>query len=338
MSTNSVSLLGQTSAQSQRLAQLRQQMEGLSRQITTGQVAEHYSGLGTAATPVMNLNSQQPLLESYLANISSVSNTMTLMNNALEQISNVGNQLVNAIQTQLQNSPTNIDNVRQLAQQGLQTVEDMINQTSNGYYLFAGSDNSGPPFVDHSTLNSNFINQINSWLTSGNTSGLLSTVDGFTAQNLGLAQSLSSSGNVTMQIADNQTVDYTINADNPGFQNIIRALTLVANTPYPSSTDTATGLDYQEVMNSALITAQQGVSQVNALATTLAGKFNQVNNAKEINTTDLTLVKNQIATMTTVDTTEKIVEMQTLQIQLEASYQVTNMVSNLSLVNFLSFT
>lgn len=335
--TSSVSLLGQTTAQSERLANLRQQMDNLSRIVTTGQTADTYSGLGTNAKPLMSLNNQQPLLQSYLSNISSVSNTMTLMNNALTQITEVGNQLVTAIQTQLQNSPTNLENVQQIARQGLQTVQDMINQNNNGQYIFAGSDGTTPPFIDNSTLNSNFVNQINTWLTTGDTTTLLNNVNGFTATNLGLSQSLTASGNVTVQIDDNQTVDYTINANNAGFQNIIRALTLVANTPYPSPTDTATSADFQQIMNSALITAQQGTSQVNALAQTLAGKFNQVNNAKTNNENDLNLVQNQIATLTSADTTTAIAEMQALQTQLTASYQVTNLVSNLSLVNFITF-
>ncbi len=70
-------------AQGERLAGLRQQMDNLSREVTTGQVSDTYSGLGTNADPVLNLNAQQPLLQSYLTNISSASNTMTLMNNAL---------------------------------------------------------------------------------------------------------------------------------------------------------------------------------------------------------------------------------------------------------------
>src|SRR5262249_28916469 len=156
------------------------------------------------------------------------SNTMTLMNNALKQISDVGNQIVTAMQTQLQNDPTDIQNIRQIAQQGLSTVEAMINQNNNGQYIFAGSDASNPPFIDNSTLNSNFQNQINSWLASGNTAALTGALDGFSGASLGLSAGLAASGNVTAQVGDNHIVDYTIKADQPGFQDIIRALTLVA--------------------------------------------------------------------------------------------------------------
>ncbi len=335
--SNNVSLLGQSTAQSQRLADLRQQMDDLSRQVTTGQVADTYSGLGTNADPLQNLNNQEPLLQSYQANITNVSNKMTLMNNALTNISSVGNQLVTSIQTQLQNDPTDISNIQQIAKQGLSTVEAMINQNISGQYLFAGSDSASPPFADDSTLNSNFNNQIQGWLSTGNTAALTGTINGFSATNLGLSPGLSTSGNVTTQIGDNQNVDYTVNANAPGFQNIIRALTLVANLPYPSGANVATPIDFQNVMNYALTTAQKGVQQVSDTAQTLAGKFTQVQAQQTQNTSDLTLVQNQISKLEGADTTSAIAQMQTLQTQLQASYQVTGMVSKLSLVNYLSF-
>src|SRR5438105_3884276 len=117
MSANSVSLLGQAIAQSKRLGDLRVTMDSLSREITTGQTADSYSGLGTQAQPLQNLNALQPLLQSYQTNVDTVSNKMTLMNNALTNISTVGNQLISALQTQLQNDPTDIASIRQVAQQ-----------------------------------------------------------------------------------------------------------------------------------------------------------------------------------------------------------------------------
>ncbi len=336
-STNNVSLIGQVTAQSQNLATLRQQLNDLSQQVTTGQTASDYAGLGTNAEPVLNLNAQQPLIQGYQSNITNVSNKMTMMNSALSQITSVGNNLVAAIQTQLQNSPSNVANVQQIAAQGLQTVEDMLNQNINGQYLFAGSNSTTPPFADSSTLNSNFNNEIQNWLATGNTSALTSAINGFSASNLGLSPGLATSGNVTTQVDANTNVDYTVKADGAGFQDLIRALTLVANTPYPTASNTATGPDYQNLMNSALTTAQKGVTEVNNTAQTLAGKFAQVKAIGNQNTSDLTIVQNQLSTLTSADTTSAITEMQALQTQLTSSYQVTSLVNKLSLVNYVTF-
>jgi flagellar hook-associated protein 3 FlgL len=333
--SNNVSLFGRSISQSQRLGDLRALMDDLSRQVTTGQIAENYSGLGTRATALINLNSQEPLLKTYQANIQNVSNKMTMMNNAMASISDVGNQVITAIQTQLQNDPANFANIRQIAQQGLQTVESLLNLSIGGQYLFAGSDYASPPFIDDSALNSNFNNQLQGWLASGNTAALTANIDGFSAASLGLSSGLASSGNVTTRVNDTLNINYTVKADQAGFKDIIRALTLVANAPYPSSTDTATAADFQNVMDYALATAQRGVQAVNSTAQELAGKFVLVKAAQKQNDTDLALVQNQISALTSADTTAAIVQMQSLQVQLQSSYQVTSIVNQLSITDYI---
>ncbi len=335
--TNSISLMGQTTAQSTNLADLRQQLNDLSQQVTTGQLTPDYSGLGNNVKPVLDLNGQQPLIQGYQANIDNVSNKMTMMNSALTQMITVGNNLVAAIQTQLQSSPVNAANIQQIASQGLQTLQDMMNQNIDGQYLFAGSSSSQPPYAGSNILNSNFNNEIQNWLATGNTTALTTAINGFPATGLGLSSSLATSGNVTTQVDANTNVDYTVKADSTGFQDLIRSLALVANTPYPGPTNTATGPDFQNLMNYALTTAQKGVNEISATTQTLAGKFAQVKAIKEQNASDLTIVQNQLSTYTAANTTNAITEMQALQTQLTSSYQVTNIISKLSLVNYLQF-
>lgn len=333
--TGNVSLLAQSSAQTVRLNDLRARLDDLSRQVATQQKSDTYGGLGTDALNIQYLNKQQPLLESYLNNITKVSTSMTMMNNAMSSIAKVGNNLVSAIQTQIHSGATTVDSIRQIAQQGLKTVEDFLNTELNGRYLFAGSDGSSPPFVDDSTLNSNFITQINAWLASGDTAALNAAVDGFSDAGLGLSAGLAASGNVTARIGDNLNIDYTLKADQAGFQNLIRGLTLMANLPYPTDADVATGSDFNDVVSHALDIVQNAVTDINKSTTQLAGKFNLLKSVQAEHQTDLDLVKTQISQITTADPTEALVKIQTLQTQLTASYQVTSITSQLSLVNYL---
>lgn len=334
-STVNISLLGQSTAQTSRLIDMRRQLDDLTRQVATQQKSETYSGLGTDAIKIQYLNKQEPLLQSYLSNINDASNNMTMMNNALGSISQVGTDLINSIQTLLRNGTDSLGNIKQIVEQGLKTVQDMINQNINGRYLFAGSEVGTPPFIDDSTLNSNFITQITNWLASGDTDTLAATVDGFSPTNLGLSPGLASSGNVTTRISDNINIDYTLRADDTGFQNLIRGLTLISNLSYPSSTDVATPSDFTDLMNYALEIVQSAVEEINDSTQQLAGKFNLLNAAKKNHTSDLQIVQTQISAITSVDSTDALVRIQALQTQLSASYQVTNIVSQMSLVNFL---
>ena len=332
---NNVSLLGQSTAQNKRLADLRSLMDNLSRQITTGVTVENYAGLGTNAGPAQNLHAQLPLLKSYQSNIDTVSNKMTLMNGALGNITDVGNQLITALQTNLQSDPTNVTALRQLAQQGLSTVQEMMNQHYNGQYLFAGSDYSAPPFQDANSLNANFANQAAAFLASGDSAALLTAVSGFSDASLGLSAALTDSSSVTTRITDTLNVDYTVKADDASFQDMLRALTLIANLPLPTGGDVATLNDYHDVMTEAMTMLQQGVTGINNTAQTLAGKFSLVQSAQAQNDADINIVQNQISKFESADTAAAITQMQLLQTQLEAAYQVTGLVSKLSLVNFI---
>ncbi len=335
--TGNISFLAQSSAQSNRLNDLRATLDDLQRQATTQKKYDSYSGFGTDAVNLLRLKSDQPLLQSYLSNIDQVTTRMNLMNSSLSEISKVGNQLLSTIQLQQQNGGVNVNAVRQQAQQGLKFIEDLINQNIGGHYLFSGSDVANPPFVDDSTLNSNFQNQITSWLAGGITNAqLINTTDGFSATNLGLSAGLSTAGAVTARIDHNLDIDYTIKADQPGFQDIIRALTFAANLPYPDpATDVATPTQYNAILDHIITVATNGVQEVNDTSQQLASKFNLIKSIKDQHTADVGVSQTQIDKIENADPTSVLVSMQVLQTQLTASYQITSTISKLALVNFL---
>lgn len=335
--SSNISFFAQSTTQSGRLADLRATMDDLQRQATTQKKFDNFSDYGTSSLNIQRLRTDRPLLESYLGNIEAVSTRMDLMSKSLTQISEIGTQMVSAIQLQLQGGEVDMDVINQQAQTGLQFIEDLINQELNGHYLFAGSDVTSPPFIDDSTLNSNFQNQITSWLAGGVTNAqLFATTDAFTAANLGFSSSLATAGTVTARIDHNLDIDYTLKADQAGFQDIVRALSFAANLRYPDSgTDVATQAQFSGALDHVLTVISSGVSGINDVNQQLASKFNLVKSIKESQTSELNLVTTQIDKIENVDLTTVLANLQAMQTQLSASYQVTSIVSQLSLVNFL---
>lgn len=329
-----VSLLAQSTLQSGRLNDLRSLMDDLSRQVTTQKKFDDYAGFGTSALDVQRLRGQKPLIQTYMNNIDRVSTRMTLMNTSLSNISKIGTSLVSSIQTLIQNGPASINSIQQVSRQGLQTIEELLNQNIDGHYLFAGSDVNNPPFLDDSTLNSNFVTQINSWLATGDNTTLINNTDGFSGTALGLSSGLAASGNVTARVDDSLDIDYTIKADQPGIRDILRGLAFVANLPIPAATDTATRADFNTIMLHILPTVQNAVQEVNGISQQLAGKFNLLKTIKDNHQSDLDLVQTQIDKIENVDPASALTQMQALQTQLTASYQVTKVVSQMSLTNF----
>lgn len=335
--SSNVSFFAQSTTQMSRLNDLSATLDDLQRQITTQKKYETFSGFGTDSLTLQRLKSSEPLLQSYLNNIDKVSTRMNLMNEAMSTISELGNQLVTAIHVQSQSGQDGINTINQLAQQSLQFVEDLINQTFDGHYLFAGSDVTSQPFISDNILNSNFKNEVDIWLAGGQTNAqLIATTNAFTSDNLGLAPGLATSGNITAHIDQNMDIDYTIRADENGFKEILRALAFAANLQYPDpATDVATPEQFDEMLNNVLSIITNGVQEMNETAQQQASKFDLLKSIRENHVSDLGIVITQIDKMENVDTTTALVTLQTMQTQLSASYQITKIVSELSLVNFI---
>lgn len=332
-----ISLFAQVNSQVNRLNDLRSMFDNLQRQATTQKKYETFSGFGPDSFSLQRLHTEQTLTQSYLDNIDKVSNRMNLQDKAMTQMSGIANQLINAITLQVQGGVTDMTSINLLARQGLDFMQNLLNLDLDGHYLFAGSDVTSQPFIDNATLNSNFANQVASWLGGAQTTAqMITTTDAFTATNLGLSPALATAGTMTARIDDNLDIDYTTKADQTGFQQVLRALGMMANLKYPDPmVDIATPAEFQQVIDHVLTVATEGLQGIKDTNQQLASKFNLVKAVKDNHVSDMALLTTQIDKMENADPTTVIASMQALQTQLTASYQVTRAVSQMSLVNFL---
>ena len=336
--TSNISFLGQSQTQVNRLNDLRATLDDLQRQATTQKKFENFSGFGTDALNLQRLHNSSTLKQAYVSNIDAASNRMTLMNTSMTEIIKVGQDIITTIQNQAKGGQPDMQLINQQARQGLSYVESLLNQTIDGRYIFGGSDVTTPPYSDENILNTNFNNQISSWLGGGITNAqLTATTDAFTASNLGLSGGLGAAGNVTTRIDDNLDLDYTIKADDKSITDILNTLGYAANLKYPDPlTDVASPTQFNDLIDHILSIGTGAVDGLNSLTQTLASKFNLVKSIRETHTSDLGLVTTQIDKLENADPTNVIATMQLLQTQLQASYQVTRQVSQMSLVNFLN--
>jgi flagellin-like hook-associated protein FlgL len=335
--TSNISLLAQSQLQSSRLNDLHSTLDDLQRQITTQKKFDNFSGFGTDAINLQRLHTTKTMTDSYLHNIDAAISRMTLMNQDMTKLSSIGSDVIHAMGT---SDVTNMQSLNQFAQQSLQFVQDILNEQSDGQYLFAGSDNTNQPFIDSSTLNSNFANQVNTWLANAAPNAnatLFNTTDGFTTSQLGLSSGLAASGTVTAHIDQNVDLDYTVKADNPGFQNLIRSLTFLAHlkAPDPAAGDVATKAQFDAVLDHIHDTLTSSIQEINNTDQQLVGKFNLAKDVQDNHQSDQALLTTQIDTLENTDPNTAIIQMQSLQTQMTASYQITKIVSQMSLVNFI---
>jgi flagellar hook-associated protein 3 FlgL len=337
MTTLNISFLGQTTAQQSRLKDLGATLADLERQISTGKKCDTLAGFGgVVAQTVQRVRIDRNHIQTYLDNITMATNRIDQMNQALTSAQTAVKQVTDGIAQALHDSSADVPNLVTLAKNALAFVEDLANLNVDGRYLFAGSDTTSAPFQDNTALNNNMSAQVTAWLNGTNTTTQFqSNVDALSASQLGLNPALSSAGSVSVQVDASTNVDYTVNAGQDGFQEIIRALSLMANLKVPGPGDIPDTAQLNDMLTKVQQIANNGVDQLTQAQTQLGMKSALINSIQDIQTKDKATLENVMGNTENTDTTDAVTKIQALQTQLQSSYEVTSIISKLSLVNFL---
>lgn len=267
------------------------------------------------------------------------------------------------------------ETTQQLASDVYDYVIDLMNQKDGERYLFAGSDSSVRPIEDTGQFDAflgNFIPDeddianppledsgfIGKW---GN--GSITTaefIDAYKNTNenvLGYSESLvsGSTGDVRVRVDENSDFDYTLLANTPGLKDLVISLGVLKNLPPPSSAPgalndpTATRAaddippfpstekqeNFYAVFNDLAATISTSVDKLEREEYRLSLVQAQTLTIKEQYTYQTNSLQSIIGEVEDVDLTETVAKIQQLQIGLEASFSVTALISDLTLVNFL---
>ncbi len=337
MSIGGISFLSQSTTQINRLKSSTALFTDLQRQLTTQKRFENFSAFGADSGNIQRYRANISHVNSYIANIDTATTRMNLMNDALTRIADAGRNLVNGIVIAQQEGLDDVSTLRTLSADALTFMKELVNTNIDGRYLFSGSDSQTMPLPDINGIKGRFQTEMTDWLSGAQTTTqLLANANGFSATDLGLASTISSAGNATIRVDDGLELDYTTLATESGFQDILRALSFAANFEIPDpATDVPTTTDFRAVLDEVLAIANRGVRSITSLQTSLGSKFGLISGLKENHTQDLTTFQLFVDKKENADTTEVVAKIQAMQIQLQASYEVTRLTSELSLVNFI---
>src|SRR5579872_2213986 len=128
----------------QTILQLRSQANTLQAQVSTGLKSQDYSGLGTAASQVTNLQSSVAHHQAYLDTITTMNQRIQEQSTALTTIEGLAQKCSQLLPSGAFNaSPSSIQTQ---AQALLQEVGDLLNTSDGSRYLFSGSLTATAPF------------------------------------------------------------------------------------------------------------------------------------------------------------------------------------------------
>lgn len=248
---------------------------------------------------------------------------------------------------------------------------DLLNMQEKERYLLGGAETLEKPIASTGTLDAAISTLLGDWktgtitttglvddlrdrtTTGGNNNALTDTIIGYNAQ-----LSSGSVGDIFIRISDTSEIEYTVLANEQPFRDILVALSYFKSEALPPLADEVqidpnTGLpviitegapganlnemqeNFYEVFNQLTAMVNRGIDDIDQLRNKLENARTRIDGIKKDYANQKNLLLDVVSQVEDVDINEVALKISTMQIQLEASYRVTALMSQLSLVNFI---
>ncbi|MGK7863925.1 flagellin [Falsiroseomonas sp. E2-1-a4] len=331
-------------------AALRLRLDTASRQVSTGQKAQVFGDLRPEARRAIDLRGEVARREAY-ANaadraLARADATQTVLSRLQEIAATMGSEALRAKTM----AATGAEGLARTASAALEEVAALLNTRHGGEYLFSGSDVNAPPVPDAETVRTGpmatAIAAAVATLDPANAAAVLadSVTAATGAATTPFSAFLEGPGTTeaqrAVQVADGERVQVGVfaNRSQDGAvatswgRELLRNLSVMAAaTPAVAATDQG----WADLMDGV-------VTAMGAAATSLANEQGMLGAAEQrigairsAHKDTLVALRAQLGAVEEVDLAQAAAEMSQLKMRLEASYEVTSMLSRLSLTALL---
>lgn len=335
---------------------MQTQMNQLMGEVSSGQVADPAQTMGTNAALLYQLQTQSNQQTALETSVTTAGQQMDTIQTAL---TGVGDELQTVISAAQEWSSDTGEGYGVLGSQASSTMSQILGQLNTSYggtAVFAGDSGTAQPMQDAGAANgpvaaintvlANAVSANGGPLTAADVSSLLTGPDGlasiFSDTNSNPALNYSSAfytGSTdgqptTVLLSPGQTVSYNASANQQPFRDMMQGLSMLSLLSAPSTQldDTAKSA-ILAAATTQLNTAQQEMTDLQGgLGATQA----QLTAAATTQQNAASATQAQILTYVQADTTADSTTLNTLQTQLQAAYEVTAQISQLSLVHYMT--
>ena len=284
---------------------VQSQLTDATNQSSSGMKADSYSGVSDNSYVISTLSAEISESSAYADLAEQIQSRVEMYYSTLNDMVDLMSDMLADISGALSTGSPDVAGINESATAALSTMESLLNTQYEDRYLFAGSaTNTAPVSVD---------------------------VADYPAMTTPSAADTSYySGNsdiASAKVADGTTIEYGLTADQEPFEQALRALNLTA---YAS----ADPID-EAALTEAMTLIEGAVEGIAELQTQVSLTQDELEAIVDMHT-DFQLTAEGIVTdLSEVDLAEAMVNLETLSVQLEASYSVAGQIVDMSLFEYL---
>jgi flagellar hook-associated protein 3 FlgL len=347
--TDSISTQYMWSSLQLSVAQLQSQLVTAQTESTTGQYADLGLQLGVQSGEEISLQNENGLLQTLTSNNALVTTRISTATSALGSLQTQAQNTLNSLAEYTQEAGQGAS-LQALGQTGLQSLDSMTNAAVDGQYVFGGVNSAVPPMTNYfdppaaaqtaaqtafSTYLAGLVPPATAQTVTAAQMQTFLASPAFTDQFTGAAWaanwSSASSTNISSDISPTETITTSTNANEPAFQELAQAYTMLNEFTGTSINSDA----LQSVVNQASGLIGQAVNSLTALQATLGSAQQQINDSDSNMSAQMTILQTQIGNLDNVNTYQVATQVNSLTTQIQTAYSLTAELQKLSLVNYL---
>jgi flagellar hook-associated protein 3 FlgL len=332
----------------QSISTMQSQLTTASLEVSTGRLSDVGLTLGAETGQSISLRGQSSMLETLTDTNNLVTTQLSTTQTILSSLQTTAQDFLNSLIAN-STSQSSAQTLVTSAQSGLQSMIAGLNTTLSGSYLFGGINSSVQPITDYfgtsaankAAVDSSFsttfgMSQSSASVSTISGSSMQSYLDNqfaqmFSGSNWTSTWSSASSQTISSQISLSQTVDTSVSANDPAFQQLAEAYTMVGELGTQNLSSDA----YQAVVTTAESTLTSAINGLTDLQSNLGTAQSDVTNANDEMSIQMNVLSTQIGNLEDVNTYEASTQVSDLQTQIETAYQLTSQLQQLSLVKYL---
>lgn len=332
------------------IAKYQQQLVDAQKELATGRHADVGVTLGATTGVSISMRQDMDQIQAIQGSNNLVLNRLSASQSALDTLAKSTSNFLSSLIT-AQTAATSQDTLIQSAKAGMQTLQDQLNASLDGQYLFAGINSDvqpmedffgTPPSAGAQAITAAFTAKFGmspddpnvSSISPNDMSDFLNNefADLFSDANWSSTWSAASDKPVSSRISRNQIIDTSVTADNGTFRSLGEAFAMIS------------GLGFAN-LNSG--TQQVIISKARDLTGDVTGGLTQVQSALGVTQQRVTDANSQIDSQVdfltkSIDNLEQIdpaavtTQLSQISTALQAAYSLTSQLNNLSILDYLN--
>lgn len=290
------------------LSQIRSvqtQLAEATEQSSSGVKADSYSGVADNSYVIATLSAEISEASAYADIAEEIQTRVEVYYSTLNDMVDILTEMTSDLSGALSTGTDQAYGINKSAGSALKTFASLLNTQYEGRYIYAGSaSDSAAVSVDAADY---------AVITSPSTEDL-----SYYSGNSDIASA---------KVADGTTIEYGITAQEDAFEQALRALNLAANA-------SSNPVD-EDALSEAMGLIETAVAGLSELQNQVSYTQDQLEAVVDMHTDFQLAAESTVTNLSDVDLAEAVVTLETLSIQLEASYSVTSQITDMSLFEYL---